>query len=745
MWLRATLVLACCLLATPMTAHAAVGQVGPGTEQFDTAAGAHTVLHTRFEPPRIQPGEAVTYSWDGETQVPDTGGTPLCPPGFDPSKGDITLTGCIEDCTASGSYPDDYPASHWGGASGRYGWGESMGSRMHLGGRGGISALPASASGSWSCVPSLYRIDGRESVTFTGEQTAALEPGCYLASRPQLDRRYPYTSTGTVALLAVGDANCGAEAGGVGPPDEPCPAPERRYGGPLARSAAGHGWRMSASISADDGLTVSHVKLGGRYMARKISLPYYLYGGIGGGGPADVVTGFGQLGTEGGARLLDFSVQEEAGALRVEARWIVEDLAFAGDSGTCLEIDQTYVFSRAVKGDHCEPTGIVPCARWRPEVSYRFHGPLAGPGSLAYVTLPQRLHFMPDAGLQPHEFSAGALARDHDTLDAGVLGALASLPQAGGDLLEDKDLPAGLDRITRAAVIADQLNPLLGEYDAQVISGGQIAGGKRSWDNYHQTRNQAVTMPRGLALDAVFDLKVPWPAPGCPECVHVHWRWGTMTNLFPGFEDHNGGAARVPPGSDQDVRIGIVKHRVEKVPAAERKFEEDPVPGGWEKLVNGEGFGVGPRPRPGRSPAERQQNQMVLWYDGTGYGPVDAFFRHGAFYSYDRPGVPQIREFKRELSAAGHVAVRFRLSEWCRVTLSVSRLDEVGGELVRTPYGDFVTEGDRSSARLLIPARNGKRRLEPGARYSVRLLATDVAGNEERHRPSLTFTAPPPG
>ena len=50
------------------------------------------------------------------------------------------------------------------------------------------------------------------------------------------------------------------------------------------------------------------------------------------------------------------------------------------------------------------------------------------------------------------------------------------------------------------------------EYTASMLAFGLNIG---IWDNYHQTYQSMVQEPTFVP-----------PEPGCPECVHVHWRWG---------------------------------------------------------------------------------------------------------------------------------------------------------------------------------------------------------------------------
>jgi len=111
------------------------------------------------------------------------------------------------------------------------------------------------------------------------------------------------------------------------------------------------------------------------------------------------------------------------------------------------------------------------------------------------------------------------------------------------------------------------------------------------WDNYHQSFKR-ITPPVGF----------PLPAPGCPECVHIHWRWGA-----PAGDAFGGGRPLIPAPSNQDVEFAVTRYR----PGEEH-------PADFETLVNG----------------ERLENQdLVFWYSATGHQQSDAFFDHGGFFS----------------------------------------------------------------------------------------------------------------
>jgi len=204
----------------------------------------------------------------------------------------------------------------------------------------------------------------------------------------------------------------------------------------------------------------------------------------------------------------------------------------------------------------------LPCARFYPTVKYKY---MPGPNGTRSqkVILPLRLHFKPDG------VSADS---------AGIFRDLIGIPWISA--LED--------------------NPIHSEqHDAKGVTHGTGADiHSDHWDNYHQSWNTKIDLP--------FDF---WYG-GCPECVHVHWRWGELAKPTPlDDDDYNHGLPRIPSRSTQDVNVGVVSYKGE---------EEDPVTkrNGWRTLDDG-----------------RLGANVVFWYEGTGNQPEDAFFTHGGFFS----------------------------------------------------------------------------------------------------------------
>jgi hypothetical protein len=179
-------------------------------------------------------------------------------------------------------------------------------------------------------------------------------------------------------------------------------------------------------------------------------------------------------------------------------------------------------------------------------------------------------------------------------------------------------------------------NPLKKEVGFRVVDAGQAvvvedpAGARRTIDNLHQT--------------SLFSVDEPDISPGCPECVHVHWRWAS--HLRPGFPnvdsafEGGGGRPLIPPLSLQDIDIAVTR--------ADRGQEDPP---DYVSLIDQQDI------RPGFS------NDPVMWYVATGHQESDKFFLHGVFFS-DRGGLPEISGFSARLLRidAGFARVRLEFT-----------------------------------------------------------------------------------
>jgi hypothetical protein len=334
-------------------------------------------------------------------------------------------------------------------------------------------------------------------------------------------------------------------------------------------------WSATVETSDDDGLVLKDVKLGGRNMAQMISLPYLslqtsnysndrveLRPDDTGGGPA-------------ASRLVGYRVRPPApgaegayGPFTVEATYQIRNISSSGRS--CLRVQQAYEFFGTIDEEespgefHCEPSQTqsetklfvgLRCARLNPVVRYSYCA-LDGE-SLTSLKAPQRLHFRIELATQANVL----LIRDFDSWVPPFYAVVGANPHAS-------------------------------ERQYSTIQNGQTVS--FSADNYHQS----------LGTGPVDE---PLPPPGCPECVHTHWRWGRFLDFPIG---HPPGAPLIPAGSNQSLDFATVRFH---------SGEEDPA-NGFESLVNSE-------------PTVGTDN--VLWYSPTGRRASDAFFTHGLFYSPD--------------------------------------------------------------------------------------------------------------
>lgn len=378
----------------------------------------------------------------------------------------------------------------------------------------------------------------------------------------------------------------------------------------------GNGWSFTADVSEQDGFVVKDVRLKGRYMAKMISVPYFSI-------KTSTMPGLPQRGeltqfsnaASIRSRLLryrTYHTTNSSGTEMVDRHLIAE---YAVDrltptSKSCLRIVQEYVFQKRKPGDRCEPSGTLPCSRFLPKVSYKFIA--RGGEMLESINIPQRLHF----NVNGQAANTMGVFRDCEkpVLNCGLPGV------QGGDHL----------------VFAKAFNPAINEISASVAKRGLDQG---NWDNLHQTFRSRVSHPVQHALmDQIYG--------GCPECVHIHWRWGSfigaglesvLRKSFPRFSGLPDVGIFVSKSSrtDQDVDIGIMKYK---------PGEEHPSQPFASLISKDELLGtVVTRRQFGLSRQQFIPGEVVFWYSATSRqqedpqgdpaGIVDTFFRHGGFFN----------------------------------------------------------------------------------------------------------------
>jgi hypothetical protein len=396
-------------------------------------------------------------------------------------------------------------------------------------------------------------------------------------------------------------------------------------------------WKVNVDLSGDDGLIVRDATLGTRYMAKEISLPY------------GVISFKNKKGTILGTERFELKTKTDKGIkseliscavttpvaydrpehhaagdkLVITAKYLVTNFKTAPTAK--LYVDQVYEFHPEVDEDAyeedlaCEPSNEsnatdgfshFSCARWKPIVRYEFI-PTATV-FLNSVTFAQRLHMTPDG--QPLR---GTMVI-HDCA-ANNQGTNAEPCMFTSAPLDFPKLPLQInyappeDALNRPGVqLLNNTNSLDTELSFEAIRDGLST----RWDNIHATWSTGA------------DLPIPLP-PGCPECVHIHWRWDEsfgpqFGDGYPQIENSTGapGIPGVPMlehrASTQNVRIYLVRHR---------PGEEDP--GNVISLAGNESLasGVG----------------HTMWYVATGFQNKDSFFAHGGFFSTHTPALVDIR------------------------------------------------------------------------------------------------------
>jgi len=372
------------------------------------------------------------------------------------------------------------------------------------------------------------------------------------------------------------------------------------------------GWDVSGAVSSDRGLVISGVvlnetRLGRRQLADDMSLIYLKVSTTLAPSsrritlrPAAV-----ELGADGSfiassvlvaGPIVDSIPPDPAtgfpGILIVAARYRIDLSPDPSGTTSWLEVVQRYEFHQEMSDTTpgfpaCEPSQESPlhlrplnCARWKPIVEFRFH-PGAG-DQLLSINAVQRLHFLPDS----RTVRATTLGFDCDQ------GAVSP----AGDTCQ----PPFLNLL---ALYKDQ-NPIQNEAVVSAIKQNKAG----DYDNLHLTRNSQVGLP--------------FPPPGCPECVHMHWRWGKVASgfnpifgrgqplLFPGT------VAPAPDRrSDQSLDVALV---------ANHPGEESPPD--FRDLVQGlpaSGFGGG---------SEALVDPVVFLSATAMDETADAFFAFGGFF-----------------------------------------------------------------------------------------------------------------
>ena len=355
-----------------------------------------------------------------------------------------------------------------------------------------------------------------------------------------------------------------------------------------------NGWSMDYEVSLNDGLVIKDIRLVShdpghsiRYMARQFSIPYFdLFDENG----TRVRCKLKVQGTDGqcNSQLLEFNPPSlEGSTVVLIARYLIQNIPGDQSNTACLVISQRYEFHNEVAGG-CEPSGSLPCARFKPKVDYTFTN-TSDPANVTNprIRIVQRLHFDPSKSERPR--GDGSEAVLHDCNNKTELGLLC---------FPDATFALGGNPLDREII------------NVAIIKGGLGVPASRpfaySADNYHQTYRDRIKEP-GVSVGNLKHFHLTHP--GCPECVHIHWKWGYPTALIKdaSFSDPIG-TPIIPAGSNQDVNISVLLDQPDQA--------EDPADVSLP-----------------RDKQSLQGASPVFYYSSKGYKTEDMFFMHGGFFS----------------------------------------------------------------------------------------------------------------
>lgn len=383
-------------------------------------------------------------------------------------------------------------------------------------------------------------------------------------------------------------------------PSSPCGDEAKPSPTPIDINA--FGWRAKAVMTDNDGLALQDVSLNGRYMAKVISNPYFVLttkkDGV-------ITTKRAELRVNDNAPVMRsrfvglFSAMSPyTGGYVLIADFLIDRIT--PTSKSCLYIHQQYLFTDK-SSEGCEPSSTVPCNFFYPRVSYEFEG--RDGETLESLNIVQRNQY----SVNGQADNTIAIFKDCDS------GFPLCYLGGGGIVFERKK------------------NPLRTEWSDTVIYHGLNLN---VWDNIHQTNENRVSEPLDNPFDALS------PKGGCPECVHMHWRWGLAV---PHSDRWNNGHPYIESPA-QDLTFAIVRHKAE---------EESNEPLDFKTLVNGELIRI-PQPPPRPNPPYETLQPTVIWYSATSYLPQDTLLSFPRFFNPSAPNVQHLlHRFPTNSSSSG--------------------------------------------------------------------------------------------
>lgn len=298
----------------------------------------------------------------------------------------------------------------------------------------------------------------------------------------------------------------------------------------ISFTASDQDWTVTAQVTPHDGMQVTGLATGlGRELGATISTPYVhvtssrrpagqIYFLLRDGDETDAqgrVYGHSKL--VAGPNIVKRN--DSPGGFELQATYLIVLDGPGVANPSHLRVQQRIILVDKISdADHgevpCEPSETAPfgihfspllCQRFRPALSYTF---LPGAGDrLSVVGAVQRLHFRPDgkkiaASTLAHDCNIGETISPSGDKCFNNPSAITLLPFLPGIALYRNEDPL----TNEAAQVAVDNRPSAG-------LGGGPGNFPGAQDNIHLSTRFLVTLPL--------------PPPGCPECIHLHWRWAS--------------------------------------------------------------------------------------------------------------------------------------------------------------------------------------------------------------------------
>jgi hypothetical protein len=429
-----------------------------------------------------------------------------------------------------------------------------------------------------------------------------------------------------------------------------------------------------ATFSPQDGYVLTKVKLGDRLMANTMSVPYLIMNRTPANASSSVLNqcvlsslmpanACSNSPTSRSQQLALTLIPSDGDSFYLDAQYLIDRLdgdpdnpATPGVPDSCAIVTQHYEFWREGL-DAPETSDELSAARFKPQVTYQYFTDSSGP-KLNSFNVAQRFQFTPTEfgnGFSPFPASSQEIATlflDCEPTDIGL-----NLIQVGLQTAIIPMLPLPIYNNCLGQINGKHLdlgvatpngNPMTTETTLRVVQGGEragIFGGSTTGDPRSPLARVDNLHLRSFGGDTP-DIEGPTPTghPGCPECVHVHWRWGSLLDRYsvpgvlvasPRF-DTNGGKPIINYGSNQDVDIGILVATINGQPGTET------------------------HPNNGQTYLDFATNKQIntgvplsFWYSATGHANEDTLMFHGGFFSSLRVSIsnPYITDIGNTLGA----------------------------------------------------------------------------------------------